>query len=51
MIKLSTINILGQANGILDLRKGYDKTLKNTLSVTEDLLRIVWECTKIALII
>ena len=28
MIKLTIINILGQRTGILDLKKGYDKTFK-----------------------
>ena len=51
MIKHSTINILGQSNENVDLKKGYDKTLKNIATVIEDLLRIVWKCTKIALII
>ena len=38
------INILGQPNGILDLKKGSDKTLKNIPTVSKDLLRIVWKC-------
>ena len=29
MNKLTTINMLGQTNVILNLKKGYDKTLKN----------------------
>ena len=51
MIKLTIVNILGQPNGILDLKKGFDKTLKNIPGVSEDLLRISWKCMKIALII
>ena len=51
MIKLTILNILGQPNGILDLKKGFDKTLKNRPAVSEDLLRIVWKCMKIAQII
>ena len=51
MIKLTMINILGQRNGILDLKKGFDKTLKNIPAVSEDLLRVAWKCLKIALII
>ena len=41
MIKLITINILGQLYGILDLKKGYDKTLEYTPTVSEDLLGVV----------
>ena len=48
MIKLTIINIWGQRNGILDLKKGFDKTLKNIPAVSEDLLRIAWKCMKIA---
>ena len=51
MIKPTIINILGQPNGILDLKKGFDRTLKNISAVSEDLLRISWKSTKIALII
>ena len=40
MIKLTIINILGQPNGILDLKKGFDKALKNIPAVSENLLRI-----------
>ena len=40
MIKLTIINILGQPNGILDLKKGFDKALKNIPAVSEDLLKI-----------
>ena len=51
MIEPTVINLLRQPNGILDLKKGFDKTLKNIPAVSEDLLRIVWKCMKIALII
>ena len=51
MIKLTIISILGQPNGILDLKKGFDKALKNIPAVSEDLLRVAWKCLKIALII
>ena len=51
MIKATIINILGQRNGILDLKKGFDKALKNIPAVNKDLLRTVWKCMKIALII
>ena len=50
MINLTSLNILGQPNDILDLKKGFDKTLKNISAVSEDLLRIAWKCMKIALI-
>ena len=40
MIKPTVINILGQPNGTLDFKKGFDKALKNIPAVTEDLLRI-----------
>ena len=40
MIKPIIINILGLPNGILYLKKGIDKTLKNISAVSEDLLRI-----------
>ena len=40
MIKPTIINILGQPNGILDLKKGFDKALKNIPDVGEDLLKI-----------
>ena len=42
MIRLTTVNILGWPNGVLDLKKGYDKTLKNIATVSEYLPRIVW---------
>ena len=48
MIKLTIINILGQPNGILDLKKGFDKALKNIPVVSQDLLRIAWKYLKIA---
>ena len=51
MINFTTINIVGQANFILDLKKEYDKTLKNIPTVSEDYLRIDWKCMKIALIV
>ena len=51
MIKPTTINILGQPNGIVNLKKEFDKALKNIPAVGEDLLRIAWKCMKIALII
>ena len=51
MINFTTINILGQPNFILNLKKGYDKTLENIQAVSEDWLRIDWKCMKIALII
>ena len=50
MIK-PTINILRKPNGIVDLKKGFNKALKNIAAVSEDLLRIAWKCMKIALII
>ena len=51
MIKPTIINILGQPNDILDLKKGFGKALKHIPAVSEDLLRIAWKCMKIALII
>ena len=51
MIKSTIINISGMSNGILDLKKGFDKALKNISAVSDDLLRIAWKCMKIALII
>ena len=51
MIKPTIINILGQPNGILDLKKGFDKALKNIPAVSEDLLRIAWKYLKIALVV
>ena len=49
MITLTIVNILGQPNDILDLKNGYNKTLKNIPTLGEDLLRIAY--MKIALII
>ena len=40
MIKLTSLNILGQSNAILDSKKGFDKTVKNISAVSEDLLMI-----------
>ena len=51
MMKPAVINILGQPNGILDLKKEFHKALENIPAVSEDLLRIAWKCMKIALII
>ena len=51
MTKPTIINILGQPNGILGLKKGFDKALKNIPAISEDLLRIAWKCMKIAVII
>ena len=50
MIKVINLNILGWPNDVLDLEKGFNKTLKNVSAVSEDLLRIAWKCMKIALI-
>ena len=36
MINFTSINILGQPNIILNLKKGYDRTLKNIPTVNED---------------
>ena len=51
MIKFTTVKIVGQPNGILDLKRGYNETCKNIPTVSEDLLRIVWKCMKIVRII
>ena len=51
MTKPTILNILGQPNGILDIKKGFDEALKNIPAVSEDLLRITRKCMKIALII
>ena len=51
MIKPTIINILGQPNGFVDLKKGFDEALKNISAASEDLLRIAQKCMKIALII
>ena len=40
MIKATVVNILAKPNGMLDLKKGFDETLKNIPAVSEDLLRI-----------
>ena len=40
MIKLTSLNILGQSNAILDSKKGFDKTVKNISAASEDLLMI-----------
>ena len=48
MIKLTNINILGYPTGILDLKKGFDKTLKNITSCkqgsAEDCLEVYENC-------
>ena len=51
MIKLTIFNILGHPNGNLDLKKGFDKTLKNIPAISKALLRIAWKCMKMTLII
>ena len=51
MFNFTTINILGQPNFILDLKKKYDKTLKNIPIVSEDCLKIDWKCIKITQIV
>ena len=51
MINLIITNILGKLNVILNLKKGYDKTLKNIPIISEDWLRINWKYIKIALIV
>ena len=51
MVKPMIINILRYPSGILDMKKGFDKALKNIPAVSEDLLRINWNYLKIALII
>ena len=45
------IVIIFMGFGILDLKKGFNKPLKNIPPVSENLLRIAWKCMKIALII
>ena len=47
MIKLTIVDILGYPNGILDLKKGYDKTLKDIPTIGKDLLKIACKCMKI----
>ena len=51
MIKFTIANIFRKLNDILDLKKIYDRTLKNIPTVGEVLLKIAWKCMKIALII
>ena len=51
MIKLTVINILEWPNKILDFKKGYDKTLENIPTLSEDLLRIVWKSMETVLTI
>ena len=51
MIKLTILNILGQPNVILDLKKVFDKFLENIPAVSENLVRLAWRGMKIALII
>ena len=41
MVKLTSLNILGWPNDNLDLKKEFDKTLKNISTVSEHFLRIV----------
>ena len=41
--QVTIFNILGEPNGISDLKNGFDNTFKNTLAVSQDLLRIVWK--------
>ena len=43
MIKPAIINILGQPNGIVDLKNRFDKALKNIVAISEDLLSIAWK--------
>ena len=40
MTNFTTINILGQPNVILNLKKGYDKAIKNIPNASDDWLRI-----------
>ena len=47
MIKPTIINILRLPNGIVELKKGFDKALKNIPAVNENLLKIAWKCMKI----
>ena len=51
MIKFAIIDISGFPNGISDFKTGFNKTPKNVPNVSEDLLRIAWQCMKIVLII
>ena len=50
MITFTTINILGEPDFILNFKEGY-KTLKNIQSVSENWLRIDWNCMKIPVIV
>ena len=40
MIRLTIFNISGWSNSILNLKKGFDKILKNMPAASEDLLKI-----------
>ena len=40
MIKLTSLNILEKSNDVLDLKKGFDKNLKNIPAASEDFLKI-----------
>ena len=51
MTKPSIFNIFEQPNGILDLEKGFDKSLKNIPAASQALLRISWQYMKTALVI
>ena len=51
MINFTTINILGQPNFFLNLKKGYDKTLRNAQAVGEHWLRFDWKCMKMTLVV
>ena len=51
MTKLIIGNIVGERNGILDLKEDMIKTLKNISTVSEDFRRIDWKLMKIALIV
>ena len=51
MIKFTIISILESPRGILDLKKEFDKALKNISAASEDLLKISRKCIKIALTI
>ena len=44
MIKIKTVNILGQPKDILDLKIEYDKTPKNIPTVSEDCLEVHENC-------
>ena len=43
MVDFTAMYILGQHNVILNLKKGYDKTVKNIPTVSNDWLRIDWK--------